>query len=199
MKLRVTQSRPTLCDSADCSLPASSVHGDSPDKNTSVVAIPFSRGSSQPRDCTWVSCIAGRSFTVWATREASPESNLMSNEWWEFAVVELPFHKPMCQLLTPGDQYILTWYGPTVLSTPPDNPWISHHLMNDTVPGPTVRTGLNYMQFLLIILQVKYWQFHMTQADTMCSSKEEWCINYPQLKMRKLRLVEVSEWPRSPS
>ena len=71
--------------------------------------------------------------------------------------------------------------------------------MNDTVPGPTVRTGLNYMQFLLIILQVKYWQFHMTQADTMCSSKEEWCINYPQLKMRKLRLVEVSEWPRPPS
>ena len=28
------------------------------------VAIPFSRGSSQPRDGTWVSCIAGRFFTV---------------------------------------------------------------------------------------------------------------------------------------
>ena len=34
------------------------------------VAIPFSRGSSQPRDQTWVSRIAGRSFTVWATRES---------------------------------------------------------------------------------------------------------------------------------
>ena len=33
------------------------------------VAIPFSRGSSQPRDQTWVSCIAGRFFTIWATRE----------------------------------------------------------------------------------------------------------------------------------
>ena len=34
------------------------------------VAIPFSRGSSQPRDRTQVSCISGRFFTTWATREA---------------------------------------------------------------------------------------------------------------------------------
>ena len=34
------------------------------------VAIPFSKGSSWPRDQTWVSCIAGRFFTVWAIREA---------------------------------------------------------------------------------------------------------------------------------
>ena len=34
-----------------------------------MVAIPFSRGSSQPRDPTQVSCIAGRFFTVWATGE----------------------------------------------------------------------------------------------------------------------------------
>ena len=34
------------------------------------VAISSSRGSSQPRNRTWVSCIAGRFFTDWATREA---------------------------------------------------------------------------------------------------------------------------------
>ena len=34
------------------------------------VAVPFFRGSSQPRDQTWVSCIVGRFFTSWATREA---------------------------------------------------------------------------------------------------------------------------------
>ena len=34
------------------------------------IAFPFSRGSSQPRDQTWVSCIASRFFTIWATREA---------------------------------------------------------------------------------------------------------------------------------
>ena len=34
------------------------------------VAYPFSRGSSQPRNQTWVSCIADGFFTIWATREA---------------------------------------------------------------------------------------------------------------------------------
>ena len=33
------------------------------------VAIPFSRGSSQPRDWTQVSCIAGGFFTIWVTRK----------------------------------------------------------------------------------------------------------------------------------
>ena len=33
------------------------------------VAISFSRGSSQPRDWTWVSCIVGRCFSIWATRK----------------------------------------------------------------------------------------------------------------------------------
>ena len=40
-----------------------------PGKNTGV-ASPFSRGSSQPRDRTQISHIAGRFFIVWATREA---------------------------------------------------------------------------------------------------------------------------------
>ena len=34
------------------------------------VAISFSRGSSRPRNWTWVSCTAGRFFTNWAMREA---------------------------------------------------------------------------------------------------------------------------------
>ena len=38
------------------------------------VAIPFSRGSSQPRNWTGVSCIAGGFFTNWAMKEA-PELN----------------------------------------------------------------------------------------------------------------------------
>ena len=40
-------------------------------------SIPFSRGSSQPRDPTWVSCIAGRFFTVWVTREAQKNSQIL--------------------------------------------------------------------------------------------------------------------------
>ena len=42
------------------------------------VAIPFSRGSSWPWDQTWVFCITGRFFTIWATREAS------ENMWKHF-------------------------------------------------------------------------------------------------------------------
>ena len=42
----------------------------SPDYNTEWVAFPFSRGSSQPRDQSQVSRIAGGFFTSWATREA---------------------------------------------------------------------------------------------------------------------------------
>ena len=43
---------------------------DSPGKSTGVVAISFSRRSSQPRDRTRVSRTAGRHFIIWATREA---------------------------------------------------------------------------------------------------------------------------------
>ena len=35
------------------------------------IAISFSRGSSQPRAQTWVSCLVDRHFTIWATREVS--------------------------------------------------------------------------------------------------------------------------------
>ena len=53
----------------DCSPPGSSVHEIFQARIQEWVAISFSRGSSQPRDRTWVSCTAGRFFTDWATRE----------------------------------------------------------------------------------------------------------------------------------
>ena len=43
------------------------------------VAFPFSRGSSQPKDQTQVSCIAGRFFTHWAIREDLPCHSLLYN------------------------------------------------------------------------------------------------------------------------
>ena len=46
------------------SLSGSSVHGIFQARVLEWVAISFSRGSSQPRDRTWVSHIVGRSFTV---------------------------------------------------------------------------------------------------------------------------------------
>ena len=69
-KVLVSQSCLTLWDPMDCSLPSSSVHGILQARILEWVAVPFSRGSCQPRDWTQVSHFAGRFFTIWATREA---------------------------------------------------------------------------------------------------------------------------------
>ena len=62
----VTQSCLTLCDPMDCSPPGFSVHGILQARMLEWVAMPSSRGSSQPRDRTQVSYISGRFFTIWA-------------------------------------------------------------------------------------------------------------------------------------
>ena len=58
----VAQSCPTFYDPMDCSLPGSSVYGILQARVLEWVAISFSRGSSQPRDRTRVSCIPGRCY-----------------------------------------------------------------------------------------------------------------------------------------
>ena len=65
LKVKVTQSCPTLCDRMDYT-----VHGILQARILEWLAFPFSRRSSQPRDQTQVSYIAGGFFTCWATREA---------------------------------------------------------------------------------------------------------------------------------
>ena len=67
-----------LCDATDYSVPNSSVHVILQARILEWVAIPFSRESSPPRNQTQVSCIAGRFFTIWATREAlKPGSSVL--------------------------------------------------------------------------------------------------------------------------
>ena len=66
VRAKSLQSCPALCDPMDWN-PASSVHGILQARILEWVAIPFSRGSSQPRDRTRVSCsfyITGRFFTT---------------------------------------------------------------------------------------------------------------------------------------
>ena len=45
------------------------------------VAISFARGSSRPRDQTWVSCTVGRFVTGWATRETPEEGEQEKTPW----------------------------------------------------------------------------------------------------------------------
>ena len=56
----------SFCDPMDCSSPGFSVPGISQARILKWVAISFSRGSSQPRDLTQVSCISRR-MLYWAT------------------------------------------------------------------------------------------------------------------------------------
>ena len=79
----------------DWSLPGSSVHGILQARILQWVAIPFSRGSSRPRDRTRVSCLAGRFFTVhttWGTHWGSYMTVIhfsVSEFWWFVCFEEL--------------------------------------------------------------------------------------------------------------
>ena len=69
------QSRSTLCDPMDCSLPDTSVYGISQARILEWVSMPSSRESSRPRDQTHISmspALAGRFFTTSATRVPHP-------------------------------------------------------------------------------------------------------------------------------
>ena len=69
VRVKVAQSCPTLCYPMDYT-----VHGILQARILEWVAFPFTRRSSQPRDRTQVSHIAGGFFTSWVTREATSEA-----------------------------------------------------------------------------------------------------------------------------
>ena len=91
----VAQSCPTLCDPMDCRLPGSSLHGTLQARVVEWGAISFSRGSSQPRDRTWVSHIPGRRFNLWATKEAM--------------TAQISDIRPLITCLVPWATYLLSW------------------------------------------------------------------------------------------
>ena len=78
----------------DCGPPHSSVHGILHARILEWVAMPSSRGSSQPTDQTQVSCIAGGFFTVWATKKVKLSSTGHSST--------------MGKRMKPGRNYIAT-------------------------------------------------------------------------------------------
>ena len=74
------------CKPMDYSPSGSSVHEIFQARILEWVTISFSRGSSQPRTQTQVSCTAGRFFPNWAIREA-PKKRLYSLiKDWEFRI-----------------------------------------------------------------------------------------------------------------
>ena len=64
MNLSVAQSCLILCNPMDYSPPGSSVHGIFQARMLEWVAIPFSKGSSQPKNRTQAPCTVGRFFAM---------------------------------------------------------------------------------------------------------------------------------------
>ena len=110
------QSCLTLCDPMDYSLPDSSVHGILQAIILEWVAVYFSRGSSQPRDWTQVSCIAGGFFPISATREAFTcyvgwPKNKQTNK---NKFISLKFWKPEIWTKSSGAKVkMLAWLDPS--------------------------------------------------------------------------------------
>ena len=81
----VTQPCLTVCDPMNCSPPGSSVHGILQARILEWIAMPFSRGSSQPRDWTHIYCFACGFFTDTCYN--------MENTWHHYARRNKPITK----------------------------------------------------------------------------------------------------------
>ena len=91
-KVLVTQLHPTLWDSMDCSPPSSSAYRILQARVLEWVAMPSSRGSSQPRDWPWVSCITGRFFTIEPPGKPElPLHPLIYFNGWIYLLPRLPY------------------------------------------------------------------------------------------------------------
>ena len=62
--MQVDQLCPTLCDPMDCNLPGSSVHRESPGKNTGVGCHALLQGIFPTQELNQVCCIEGRFFAI---------------------------------------------------------------------------------------------------------------------------------------
>ena len=80
--VKVTQLCLTLCNPMDYT-----VHGILQARILEWIAVPFSRGSSQPRDQTQVSHIAGGFFTSRATREAQSYHMTQQSHYWAYTLI----------------------------------------------------------------------------------------------------------------
>ena len=115
----------------DSSLPDSSVHGILQARILEWVAISFSRVSSQPRNRTWVSCIAGRFFTNWSTRET----------WTKVGPI-LPLHTWTCWselYIVCINPYMWVWVCVCVCMCMLSCVWLFCDPMDCSPPGSSVR------------------------------------------------------------
>ena len=121
------------------------------------VAISFSRGSSWPRDGTWISHIAGRCFTVWATREAPLLcfSSVQSlNRVWLFATPWIAARQASLSITNSQSSLRLTSIESVM---PSSHPILYRPLLLLPPIPPSIRVFCN--ESALRIRCPKYWGF----------------------------------------
>ena len=137
----------------DCSPPDSSVHGILQARILEWGAIPFSRGSSRPRNWSQISCMAGRFFAIWATRQAKFILK-MSN-------MAIQKHRqnleslPLCPLLLLPASFLRLSQGAdislsSVSSAPPNTQWLLFHilLLSRQTDGPKLHNSSVSLQLV---------------------------------------------------
>jgi len=142
----------------DCSPPGSTVHKILQERIVECIAIPCSRRSSQPRDRTQVSCIAGGFFTVWTTREAflsiSVQSVQSLRHVWLFATPWTAAHQASLSITNSWSLLKLM----SLESVMPSNHLIfCHPLLFSPLIHPSIRAFSN--ELVLRIRWPNYWSF----------------------------------------
>ena len=110
------QSCPTLCNPIDYSPPGSSVHGILQARILEWAAMPSSRGSSWPRDWTWVSCSSFIGRRVLYTLSHLGRPRWESGSFWLMYGGLLPHSHPSLQ---PQGTFPNTWASPFALRVSP--------------------------------------------------------------------------------
>ena len=182
MKVLVAQSCLTLCDPTDCSPPGSSVPGILQARILEWVAFPFSKGSSQPRDRTWVSRVSciGRQVLYSLSHQGSPSSWLSHDQlsisavslWWGYLPL-LVIDGDIPQMIL-YSKYLLLCILNIVIFNKNHLPLYNYIFFHIRKPPPNNLPMAGINQYLLSISRVFPQQCH---ALSMQSITCHWCVH----------------------
>ena len=136
----------------DCSLPGSSIHGLLQARVLEWVAISFSRGASRRKDQTRVFSIAGRSFTLWDTREARKQNTRQSvkNPLSDLCT---SYSTPTALLFFPHARHVPSLEYLFLLSIPEHFPQKAYWLTNPPLLSPCQDSPFFFFNWSIIALQ----------------------------------------------
>ena len=157
----VVQSCPTPCDPMDCDLPGSSVHGDSPDKNTGVGCHALLQGifPTQGSNPGLPHC---RQILYHLSHQGSPRTL----EW-----VAYPFSRDLASITSHIHYWVLflLWLHPFILSA------VISPLMSSSILG-TYRTGEVFHLSVSYLSAFSYppWGSQRVNTEVVCHSLLQW-------------------------